>query len=121
MCFSLAQLDISSKESVTNFREMIESQHGGVIHSLINNAAIAYKRAATEPFGEQAKVSNEGRIRVAVFKTHFLCTLRLCIVFMCRISCDLHTVYQTMVMKSSSHEIITMKLRIFFIGRLCND
>ena len=52
----LAQLDISSKDSVTKFRSLIESGYNGVIHSLINNAAMAFKVAATEPFSQQAKV-----------------------------------------------------------------
>jgi len=53
------QLDIDSSESIHKFRDFLKTKYGG-IDVLVNNAAIAYKHNATEPFGEQA----ENTIRV---------------------------------------------------------
>eukprot|EP00088_Acartia_fossae_P053007 TRINITY_DN6015_c0_g1_i11.p1 TRINITY_DN6015_c0_g1~~TRINITY_DN6015_c0_g1_i11.p1 ORF type:complete len:290 (-),score=84.42 TRINITY_DN6015_c0_g1_i11:580-1449(-) len=50
------QLDIDSKESVEKLRNYMKEKYGG-IDVLVNNAAIAFKQAATEPFGEQATVT----------------------------------------------------------------
>jgi carbonyl reductase 1 len=61
-------LDIDSLDSIKAFRQYLESTHGG-IDVLVNNAAIAYKHDATEPFGEQA----ENTIRV-----NFIGTLNVC-------------------------------------------
>jgi len=47
------QLDITSKESISKFADFIKTKHGG-LDVLVNNAAIAFKVAATEPFSEQA-------------------------------------------------------------------
>merc|ERR1711936_460557 len=47
--------DISSKDSIQSFRSLIEKEHGGIIHPLINNAAMAFKFRATEPFSQQAR------------------------------------------------------------------
>ncbi|CAG7699118.1 unnamed protein product, partial [Allacma fusca] len=62
------QLDIDSLDSIKAFRKYLESTHGG-IDVLVNNAAMAYKQGATEPFGEQA----EHTVRV-----NFLGTLNVC-------------------------------------------
>jgi len=48
------QLDITSQESVNCLRDHLKKEHGG-LDILINNAAIAYKESATEPFGQQAE------------------------------------------------------------------
>ena len=45
-------LDIGNEETVTKFRDFIKEKHGG-IDVLVNNAGIAFKQAATEPFGVQ--------------------------------------------------------------------
>jgi carbonyl reductase 1 len=62
------QLDIDSLESIKALRNHLEKTHGG-IDILVNNAAIAYKVAATEPFAEQA----ENTVR-----TNFFSTLNVC-------------------------------------------
>ncbi|KAF4521859.1 hypothetical protein B566_EDAN003733 [Ephemera danica] len=56
------QLDIDDQNSINNFRQFLEDTHGG-LDLLVNNAAIAYKNDATEPFGIQA----EHTIRVNFF------------------------------------------------------
>ncbi|XP_047004628.1 carbonyl reductase [NADPH] 1-like [Schistocerca americana] len=56
------QLDIDNLESIQRFRDYIKEKYGG-LDVLVNNAAIAYKNAATEPFGEQA----ENTVRVNYF------------------------------------------------------
>ncbi|XP_023718285.1 carbonyl reductase [NADPH] 3 isoform X2 [Cryptotermes secundus] len=48
------QFDITDQKSLETFRDFIKNEHGG-IDVLVNNAAIAYKSAATEPFGVQAE------------------------------------------------------------------
>ncbi|XP_018563375.1 carbonyl reductase [NADPH] 3-like [Anoplophora glabripennis] len=62
------QLDISDQSSIDKFKEYIQSKHGG-IDVLVNNAAIAFKNDATEPFGQQAeetiKVNYFGTLRVS--------------------------------------------------------
>ena len=55
--YRLCQLDITNKDSLVKFKTIIETEHNGVIHSLINNAAMAYKRNAPDPFSRQAKVN----------------------------------------------------------------
>jgi len=50
------QLDIDNEESVCQLRDYMKAKYGG-IDILVNNAAIAFKNAATEPFGEQATVT----------------------------------------------------------------
>ncbi|KAG4076173.1 hypothetical protein HA402_014722 [Bradysia odoriphaga] len=62
------QLDIESVDSIETFRDYLKSTHGG-IDVLVNNAAIAFKNNATEPFSEQAEVS----CRVNVFATMKFC------------------------------------------------
>lgn len=62
------QLDIDNQESIDAFAEYIKTTYGG-LDVLVNNAAMAYKNAATEPFGEQA----ENTIRVNVVGTLNAC------------------------------------------------
>jgi len=62
------QLDIEDQASIDAFAQYLKKEHGG-LDVLVNNAAIAYKAAATEPFGEQA----ENTIRVNYFATQALC------------------------------------------------
>jgi len=49
-------LDIGSKASVETLRDYMKEKYGG-IDILVNNAAIAFKGDATEPFGVQATVT----------------------------------------------------------------
>ncbi|XP_071455695.1 carbonyl reductase [NADPH] 3-like [Hetaerina americana] len=49
-------LDIEKQNTVVAFKEYIMKNHGG-IDVLVNNAAIAYKNDAKEPFAEQAEVT----------------------------------------------------------------
>jgi len=53
---SLHLLDIDNKTSVETLRDYMKEKYGG-IDILVNNAAIAFKQAATEPFGVQATVT----------------------------------------------------------------
>ncbi|XP_069191088.1 carbonyl reductase [NADPH] 3 isoform X2 [Procambarus clarkii] len=62
------QLDIDASESIAAFAEYIKKTYGG-LDVLVNNAAMAYKATATEPFGEQA----ENTIRVNYFGTLAVC------------------------------------------------
>jgi len=62
------QLDIDDEESVKKLRDFMKEKYGG-INVLVNNAAIAFKQAATEPFGEQATVT---------LKTNYWNTKRAC-------------------------------------------
>ncbi|XP_014244821.1 carbonyl reductase [NADPH] 3-like [Cimex lectularius] len=50
------QLDILDLDSIRKFGDHLKTKHGG-IDVLVNNAAIAFKAAATEPFAEQAEVT----------------------------------------------------------------
>jgi len=61
-------LDIDSLESIQRFRDYVKSSYGG-LDVLVNNAAMAYKVAATEPFAEQAEVS---------CRVNFIGTLNVC-------------------------------------------
>lgn len=63
------QLDITDDESVTKFRDYLKNTYDG-LDVLINNAAIAFKTDATEPFGIQA----EETIRVNYFSLRRVCT-----------------------------------------------
>jgi len=53
---SFHQLDIDDENSVIELRDYLREKYGG-IDILVNNAAIAFKQAATEPFGVQATVT----------------------------------------------------------------
>lgn len=62
------QLDICDQGSCLKLRKFLEENYGGV-DVLINNAGIAFRQAATEPFGEQAEVT---------MRTNFWGTLWVC-------------------------------------------
>lgn len=62
------QLDIDNIDSIVRFRDYLKLTHGG-LDVLINNAGIAYKNRATEPFSEQAEVT----CRVNFFGTMNCC------------------------------------------------
>nr|CAD7459602.1 unnamed protein product [Timema tahoe] len=62
------QLDVSDINSINTFRDYLQNKYGG-LDVLINNAAIAYKNSATEPFGEQA----ENTMRVNYFNLLDVC------------------------------------------------
>jgi len=64
------QLDINDGDSITKFRDHVKSTDGG-IDVLINNAAIAFKNDATEPFSEQAEVT----VKVNYFNTLHVCDI----------------------------------------------
>ncbi|KAJ3647386.1 hypothetical protein Zmor_019265 [Zophobas morio] len=65
---SFHQLEITDESSITKFRDHLVQNHGG-IDILINNAAIAFKRTATEPFSEQAVITNS---------VNYYATLKVC-------------------------------------------
>jgi len=50
------QLDIGDEDSIVKLRDFLKAKYGG-IDVLVNNAGIAFKNDATEPFGEQATVT----------------------------------------------------------------
>ncbi|XP_069191082.1 carbonyl reductase [NADPH] 1 isoform X2 [Procambarus clarkii] len=62
------QLDIDASESIAAFADYVKKTYGG-LDVLVNNAGMAYKHAAKEPFGEQA----ENTIRVNYFGTLAVC------------------------------------------------
>lgn len=64
------QLDIDDEASVLKLRDYLQSTYGG-LDVLVNNAAIAYKAAATEPFSEQAAVT----LRTNFFNTYRVCSI----------------------------------------------
>lgn len=62
------QLDITDQASVDKFKDYLKQTYGG-LDILINNAAIAFKQNATEPFATQA----EETVRVNYFGTLRVC------------------------------------------------
>ncbi|XP_066586250.1 carbonyl reductase [NADPH] 3-like [Prorops nasuta] len=64
------QLDITDNDSIKTFRDYLQKAHGG-LDVLVNNAAIAFKNAATEPFGVQA----EETLRVNYFSLRNVCNI----------------------------------------------
>ena len=64
------QLDIDDESSVLRLRDYLKSTYGG-LDVLVNNAAIAFKNDATEPFGEQAAVT----LRTNFFNTERACQI----------------------------------------------
>jgi len=62
------QLDVDDESSITRLCEHLKSTYGG-LDILVNNAAIAFKAAATEPFGLQA---------TETLRTNFFSNLKLC-------------------------------------------
>ncbi|XP_018013437.1 carbonyl reductase [NADPH] 1 [Hyalella azteca] len=61
-------LDVDDASSIETFATFLKKEHGG-LDVLVNNAAIAYKGNATEPFGVQA----EHTIRVNYFGLQAVC------------------------------------------------
>ncbi|XP_075981430.1 carbonyl reductase [NADPH] 1-like [Anticarsia gemmatalis] len=64
------QLDVTDQKSLETFRDHIKSKYEG-IDVLINNAAIAYKHAATEPVAVQA----EDTLRINYFSLLNTCDI----------------------------------------------
>ncbi|XP_015428855.1 PREDICTED: carbonyl reductase [NADPH] 1-like [Dufourea novaeangliae] len=64
------QLDVTEESSVIVFRDHLQKTHGG-LDILVNNAAIAFKVAATESFSVQA----EETIRVNYFALRKVCNI----------------------------------------------
>ncbi|XP_076634528.1 carbonyl reductase [NADPH] 1 [Colletes latitarsis] len=64
------QLDVTDENSIKSFRDYLQKTHGR-LDVLINNAAIAFKNAATEPFSLQA----EETIRVNYFGLRKVCSI----------------------------------------------
>ncbi|XP_052237898.1 carbonyl reductase [NADPH] 3-like [Dreissena polymorpha] len=62
------QLDITDDASVRRMRDFLQMNYGG-LDVLVNNAAIAYKMAAKEPFSKQVEVT---------MATNFCGTLNVC-------------------------------------------
>ena len=62
------QFDIDDESSIVKFAGFIKEKYGG-IDILINNAAIAFKNAATEPFALQAKIT----LQTNYFNTKLVC------------------------------------------------
>ncbi|KAI4886810.1 hypothetical protein NFI96_002944 [Prochilodus magdalenae] len=62
------QLDIRVQSSCLELKKFLEKNYGG-LDVLVNNAGIAFKVTATEPFGEQAEVT---------MRTNFWGTLWVC-------------------------------------------
>ncbi|KAG1943534.1 carbonyl reductase 1-like [Pimephales promelas] len=62
------QLDICDQGSSLKLKKFLEEKYGG-LDVLINNAGMAFKNSATEPFGEQAEVT---------MRTNFWGTLWVC-------------------------------------------
>ncbi|XP_034246303.1 carbonyl reductase [NADPH] 1-like [Thrips palmi] len=50
------QLDVTNKDSILALKNFIKEKHGG-LDVLVNNAGIAFKHAATDPFSVQAEVT----------------------------------------------------------------
>eukprot|EP00090_Calanus_glacialis_P001767 TRINITY_DN11303_c0_g1_i1.p1 TRINITY_DN11303_c0_g1~~TRINITY_DN11303_c0_g1_i1.p1 ORF type:complete len:289 (+),score=73.51 TRINITY_DN11303_c0_g1_i1:69-935(+) len=49
-------LDLGNAATIVNLRDFMKENYGG-IDVLVNNAGMAFKNAATEPFGEQATIT----------------------------------------------------------------
>lgn len=64
------QLDVTDENSISTFRDYLQKTYGG-LDVLVNNAAIAFKMAATEPFSVQA----EETVRVNYFGLRKVCSL----------------------------------------------
>ncbi|KAK7131187.1 hypothetical protein R3I94_016350 [Phoxinus phoxinus] len=62
------QLDVCDQGSSLKLKKFLEEKYGG-LDVLINNAGMAFKQSATEPFGEQAEVT---------MRTNFWGTLWVC-------------------------------------------
>ena len=64
------QLDVDDESSVMKIRDYLKSTYGG-LDVLVNNAAIAFKADAKEPFSEQATVT----LRTNFFNTYRACNI----------------------------------------------
>ncbi|XP_033341075.2 carbonyl reductase [NADPH] 1 [Megalopta genalis] len=64
------QLDITDENSINVFRDYLQKTHGG-LDILVNNAAIAFKTAATESFSVQA----EETLKVNYFSLRKVCEI----------------------------------------------
>jgi len=64
------QLDITDTNSITRLRDYLQEKYGG-LDVLVNNAAIAYKNDATDPFEEQA----ENTVKVNYTATVNVCNI----------------------------------------------
>jgi carbonyl reductase 1 len=64
------QLDIDDESSVLRFKNFLKSKYEG-LDVLVNNAAIAFKNAAPEPFCEQATLT----MRTNFFNTYRFCNI----------------------------------------------
>ena len=62
------QLDIDDVKSIERLRDFVQKTYGG-LDVLVNNAGMAFKRAATEPFAVQAEVT---------VTTNYFGTLNVC-------------------------------------------
>lgn len=64
------QLDIDNASSVLKLRNYLETKYGG-LDILVNNAAIAFKMSAVEPFAVQAAIT----LQTNFFNTHRACNI----------------------------------------------
>ncbi|XP_003745103.1 carbonyl reductase [NADPH] 1 [Galendromus occidentalis] len=64
------QLDIDDLESIRKLGDFVQTTYGG-LDVLVNNAGIAFKRAATDPFDVQAEVT----VRTNYFGTRNVCDI----------------------------------------------
>lgn len=64
------QLDVTNESSITTFRDYLQETHGR-LDVLVNNAAIAFKTNATEPFSLQA----EETVKVNYFALRKVCNI----------------------------------------------
>lgn len=64
------QLDVTDENSISSFRDYLQKTHEG-LDILVNNAAIAFKVAATEPFAVQAKET----LKVNYFSLRKVCDI----------------------------------------------
>lgn len=51
------QMDLTDPQSMDKFLDHLNTEHNGTFDVLVQNAAIAFKNAATEPFHDQAEVT----------------------------------------------------------------
>ncbi|XP_051955458.1 carbonyl reductase 1-like [Xyrauchen texanus] len=65
------QLDICDQGSCLKLRKFLEENYGG-LDVLVNNAGIAFKQSATEPFGEQAEVTMRTNFWGTLWVSHAL-------------------------------------------------
>lgn len=78
------QLDITDPESRARFIKFLKDNYPNGINVAINNAGIAFKQAATEPFAEQARVT---------IHTNFTCTVDFTLEFLPLLAKDARVVH----------------------------